>query len=808
VVRWWLSVCLAVVLASVPAAVVVRVPNLAEERLSWFEVDEGDGYALYERGDYLAAIASFRKVLETEPTNSSAYEGLVWSYLALGDMERAARAADEWRAADSSPAAVLAWAEIAIDIDGQAVSALEAYREVLPHYATDVALRMSFAEALADAGVLEEAEAEFSAAVALSPTKDARVGLVEVRMARGDWDGATAALNTLIGESPQDVDLLLKRAEVALELGRLPAMGIDLHHSLTLSSHHARGRALLGRGIKRAWGLLGTGDPVPAAAFFAAVQRDHLTAAKGLAWSLIKLRDWGAAEAAADGWLARTTRSSKELEEWQVMHARIERGRHADKGPPRGVRGAAFRRPSERKAPPPPASPPSQVGAPPRGEPRPLPPVVAVPKHEPSAAFAHRGTLLGLVWVHAREGRLGEASRILEEMVARDPQDGEAALILGKVDHWRGRPHAARRHLSQSADLLSDGRPQAARALLELDRDRLGAAHRTLVKARALGPDLAETATAGERLQQALTPRYALAQTVSVETDAEAPSMVRLTTQLGARHHLAPGSLLGIDISWTRFADLVDRADRFGVGAGLTQELPADLETDLRYRIDLFPSSRAQHSVALTGSYRPAAVPVSLQVGCQHRPWVDRSLVYDETLLLRRLVGSNGMHTPAIREGLFGSELFLKASTGAIPGGFAYAEADLGLLSDGNSRRAFGGGVGVDVLAVEKHGRPHALFVKYGFQALSFNEPSAEYFSPESWQRHRLSTAWRWRTKAGFIAAEGGAALQPGNRISYSAGGAVGVHLGTDATLRVDGSFSRSPSYGIAGAALLVELHP
>jgi len=802
-VRWWLLVCLSAVVASVPAAVVVGAPSMAEERLSWFEVDESAGYALYESGDYLGAIASFRKVLEGEPANDSAHEGLVWSYLALGDMERAAAAADDWRAVGANPTAVLTWAEIAIDIDGREQAALEAYREVLSHYETDAAVRMYFGSAFARAGLFEEAEAEYEAAVALAGTPEAWFGLVETRSARGDWEGSSAALDELIGSDPQDVGLLVKRAEIALDMDRLGAAGIDLHRALTLSSHNARGQALLARGMEQAWEERAAGDAEAAAAYFGAVQKHHPDAAKGLAWSLIRLEEWDEAEAAADRWFETTARSPANVREWTNMRAGIEQGRDPCAAP------APVRRdPQASRAPSPPArvsgAPTERIAREEESDPRagsatgpmtePLPPV-------PRASWE-------TVWKQMSERDLKEAGRTLEDMVDRDPRDGEAILFLGRVAHWRGHPHAARQYLSRSADLLSDGRPQASRALVELQRGRMAAAHRALLEAEALGPELAETVAAAEQLDRALSPRVSVTQTYTVERDAEAPKMIRMDTVLGTERHLVPGSLLGVDASWTHFADRVGRLDRFGVGAGLTQELPADFGADLRYRVDLVPRSRAQHSVAFTGVYQPAAVPVRLQASLQHRPWVDRGLTIEDPFLLRPLVGSSGMYTPGIREGLSGNELILKASTGGIPGGFAYAQGSLGLLSDGNSRRTGGAGLGIDVLAVRAYGRPHALTFKYGFQAQSFSERGAGYFSPERWQAHRLSSAWRWHGRRGFVAVEGGAALQPERGTQYSLGGAVGVHVGSGTTLRVDGSVIRGASYGIAGAALSVEHRP
>jgi len=46
------------------------------------------GWSLYESGDYIEAITSFVAVLEGDPTNISAFNGLGWTWTKIGNTEQ------------------------------------------------------------------------------------------------------------------------------------------------------------------------------------------------------------------------------------------------------------------------------------------------------------------------------------------------------------------------------------------------------------------------------------------------------------------------------------------------------------------------------------------------------------------------------------------------------------------------------------------------------------------------------------------------------------------------------------------------
>ena len=211
-----------------------------------------EGYRLLEAGRSREAEASFQAVLATDPTSLAAHEGLVWTYLRLGELEKAGREADErltlaplderWREkrievihqvpgrrdeaisagralVDAHPgrlesrlllARILSWTK------GRLPEAVAEYRTAITLAPQDVEARRELAQTLLWEGKYVEAVAEYADAVALAPGDRAlRRGLGRALSSAGKPGEAISLFDELIREDPRDAEALFDRAQIA-----------------------------------------------------------------------------------------------------------------------------------------------------------------------------------------------------------------------------------------------------------------------------------------------------------------------------------------------------------------------------------------------------------------------------------------------------------------------------------------------------------------------------------------------------------------------------------------------------------------
>jgi tetratricopeptide (TPR) repeat protein len=211
-----------------------------------------EGYRFLDAGRSREAEASFRAVLAADPMSLAAHEGLVWTYLKQGDLEKAGREADErltlapqderWREkrievihqvpgrrdeaisaaralVDARPGRLesrLLLARLLPWTNGRFAEAVAEYRKAVALAPQDVEVRRELAQTLLWEGKYGEAAAEYGGAVALAPGDRAlRRGLGRALSSAGRTGEAIRVFDELIREDPRDAEALSDRAKIA-----------------------------------------------------------------------------------------------------------------------------------------------------------------------------------------------------------------------------------------------------------------------------------------------------------------------------------------------------------------------------------------------------------------------------------------------------------------------------------------------------------------------------------------------------------------------------------------------------------------
>ncbi|MFT5356927.1 MAG: tetratricopeptide (TPR) repeat protein [Polyangiales bacterium] len=168
----------------------------------------GDAHRL--RGEVAESELAYRAAIALSATRAEPHAGLGHLYLAARRNEDATRALRAARAIDSSdPDTNLALAALVRGDEGRRLVTAAITRR--PGDASAQVLRGQLAFSAED---LDEAELAFRAALEVEALAAAYVGLGDVLLAKGDQDGAEAALQSALALVPSN-------AEVVLSLGRL-----------------------------------------------------------------------------------------------------------------------------------------------------------------------------------------------------------------------------------------------------------------------------------------------------------------------------------------------------------------------------------------------------------------------------------------------------------------------------------------------------------------------------------------------------------------------------------------------------------
>jgi len=177
-----------------------------------------EGFQLLEEGKTREAEGVFRAVLEAEPANLGAREGLIWALLDLGNPEEAARQADErMRLAPGDED----WEERYCFVLGRAPSrrteAIEGYRSLLEASPEDVEARVQLAQLLSwSEGRLDESIAEYRKALEIDPDhRQARLGLALTLSWRGLNAESSRRFEAYLRDYPDDPEALLAGARLA-----------------------------------------------------------------------------------------------------------------------------------------------------------------------------------------------------------------------------------------------------------------------------------------------------------------------------------------------------------------------------------------------------------------------------------------------------------------------------------------------------------------------------------------------------------------------------------------------------------------
>ncbi|HKQ18750.1 MAG TPA: tetratricopeptide repeat protein [Candidatus Eisenbacteria bacterium] len=237
---------------SVAFGLALAVAVLAGERAAWGRspgqsaLDEGA--ALYKRGRFADALASFRKAVDLDPGLTKAWENIGWSQHRLKNDSEALRV---WNVVlKVEPGNVALWNAVGeVELDqgafGRAAAALERSVRLAPKQ-WDIRLRLG--EAYASLGQRDAAEAQYRAVLEARPA-DVRASLrmADLQRARGDLSAAQATLRAA--------------------LARAPDSGADLWQALGDASHDAGDAA----GALEAYRQAAAVDPRDAAAYVAQI---------------------------------------------------------------------------------------------------------------------------------------------------------------------------------------------------------------------------------------------------------------------------------------------------------------------------------------------------------------------------------------------------------------------------------------------------------------------------------------------------------------------------------------------------------
>ncbi len=180
--------------------------------------------ALLQDGQPAQAEEAFSALLEREPGNQAALEGLVWAYMAMGDTQRAALAADNRLALTPDDLGWLdRWALVMSELPERRDEAIAAYQRLVEQRPEDLELRLRLARQLSwSEHRLHEALEVYRAAVELEPeSRPAQLGLAQVLSWSGRVTEAAQRYDDLLAENPEDVDALFGRAQLARWAGDL-----------------------------------------------------------------------------------------------------------------------------------------------------------------------------------------------------------------------------------------------------------------------------------------------------------------------------------------------------------------------------------------------------------------------------------------------------------------------------------------------------------------------------------------------------------------------------------------------------------
>ncbi|MBN1946773.1 MAG: tetratricopeptide repeat protein [Bradymonadales bacterium] len=253
-----------------------------------WEATVSEGFVLLEGGDPQAAAAVFLAVLEEDSENLLALEGLVWSYLALGEIGLAVEAADRRRSLDPDDAVWREhWLAVVSQDPARHDEVLDEYRALVAARPRDLELRLQFAEfALGVPDHRGEAIAQYREAVAIDPDRreavlglaqcllweeqhaeaiewfelllqrddqdtDARMGLAQGLSWSGQFDAAVLVFGDILAADPDNREARLGLAQ-ALSWGGRSLEAIE-HYSLLLAADGDDVELLLGRARAARW---------------------------------------------------------------------------------------------------------------------------------------------------------------------------------------------------------------------------------------------------------------------------------------------------------------------------------------------------------------------------------------------------------------------------------------------------------------------------------------------------------------------------------------------------------------------------
>jgi choline-sulfatase len=223
------------------ASGLARVDSESLWRLAALELETG------RAEEARAALAALPQRIAGEP-DAAAHLALAERDASRLDLA-AVRLKGALRRHPDAAALLLAQAEVLED-QGRDPAALAVRRKAHAASPNDPAARIALARSLALAAVeLDEALALAEAAVAQTPTADAREALALVRAARGEFDAALAAADQALATAPPPARarLLFRRAEALAGLGRTEAATEDLAEARRLARDGPRAKASAAR---------------------------------------------------------------------------------------------------------------------------------------------------------------------------------------------------------------------------------------------------------------------------------------------------------------------------------------------------------------------------------------------------------------------------------------------------------------------------------------------------------------------------------------------------------------------------------
>lgn len=174
-------------------------------------------YQVLSSGDAATAARMFQRILMADERNLAAQEGMVWSYMKMGDVTQAALMADKRLAMAPDDS----WRQKRLQILGQLparrAEAIAGYREWLATHPNDATQRAQLARLLSwTPGKLSDAIDEYRRAIAQGNREhDTLLGLAQSLSWSGKLPEAAAAYDLVLVSYPEDADALLGRAQVA-----------------------------------------------------------------------------------------------------------------------------------------------------------------------------------------------------------------------------------------------------------------------------------------------------------------------------------------------------------------------------------------------------------------------------------------------------------------------------------------------------------------------------------------------------------------------------------------------------------------